>query len=217
MQTQFKILSRMKQTQERDLQCESKQPNLSNQVHWSSTIAQNAVSFALRKSFALGRIDIGFPGSYAHQVFQNARSPRDSDAVFDIGQITGSSPLGNQATRLLLPLPDFAIALFHYLLPVCLLLQLLAYLVMTGLMDGRDLWLRSWVLRSTMAQQGWVHRKVLLWKPIGRITLPLDEFEKISRQLLIFWYSIFTVYLPLALWHQTRVLDTESQTWVYLI
>ncbi len=199
----------------------SNSPPLSNrsapvrQTSLHPATSEAVIRFSIRKSFALGRIDIGFPGSYAHQVFQKARTTQDQEAKFDVTKYIIQAP-GQRATKLLLPLPALVIALLHHLLPLCLLIQVLAYLTIMVLMNSENFWLRPWIIRLEVVKQGWADKDLLTQKPFHEVMPPVENFGFITWNLYLAWNILVWIYLPLALFHMIWTLDQEPDGQVLL-
>lgn len=168
--------------------------------------------FSLRKSFTRDQIDVGYPGSYANEVFKTARSQQDGEAVLDINKYLLSLDKEREVTtRLLLPLPNIILTILHYSLPLLLFLQFLSFLTIFVTMQGDDYWLRGWVIRGVSLERGWINGSRSEQAPLTRLVPIMQEHVRLRSHLWYAWNLMVLIYLPLAIAHAIFVLDGEGE------
>ncbi|KAL5968381.1 hypothetical protein TSMEX_003888 [Taenia solium] len=168
--------------------------------------------FSLRKSFTQDQIDVGYPGSYANEVFKAARSQQDGEAVFDITKYLRSLDEEREiTTRLLLPLPNIILTILHYSLPLLLFLQFLTFLAIFVVMQGDDCWLRGWVIRGVSIERGWSNGSRVEQEPLTRLVPIMQEHVHLRGHLWYAWNLMVLIHLPLAISHAIFVLDGKSE------
>ncbi|EUB60716.1 hypothetical protein EGR_04342 [Echinococcus granulosus] len=167
---------------------------------------------SLRKSFTQNQIDVGYPGSYANEVFKIARSQQNNETVFDITKYILSLEEEKEiTTRVLLPLPNVILTTLHYCLPLFLVLQFATFLAISVAMQGDDYWLRGWVIRDVSLKREWINRSSLAQTPLFRFVPIMREHVSLRSHLWYTWSLMVLIYLPLAIIHAIFVLEQKNE------
>ena len=164
-----------------------------------------------QQTLSLDNFDIGYPGSYAHEVIKTVLSQQSDIADSDITeQILLSKEKKEITTKLLLPLPDPLLTILHHCLPLLLVIQLAAFIGILMNMQVDDYWLRGWTIHAVSVQRGWINASGEANSPFFRFVPILEEHEGLRNHLWYAWNIMIILYLPVAVIHMSFILEQKN-------
>ena len=157
------------------------------------------------------KFDIGYPGSYAHEVLKTVLTQQDSRTSPDISkQLLLTNEKKEITFKLLLPLPAPLLTILHHCLPLLLFLQLAAFILILMDMQADDYWLSGWTIRKVSMDQGWINGTMAIRMPFVRFVPIIDEHVILRNHLWYAWNLMVFLYLPLAILHMIFTLEQKN-------